>query len=98
MEGPTEPIFLPFMCRLRVFEIYFDQTSAEMGDFDILSFVIRSLRNSLTSPTTLEYLKFDIVFEGCGNRFDHDAFYADLRDADIWSHLNSIITHPTGSW
>jgi hypothetical protein len=24
-------------------------------------------------------------------------FFNDLRDADVWSHLDSIITHPTGS-
>jgi len=28
---------------------------------------------------------------------DLDAFYHDLRDDDVWSHLDSIITHPTGS-
>jgi len=97
MEGPTEPIVLPFMCRLRVFEICVDPSSAKMSDFDILSFLMRSLRVSLTSPATLEHLKFDITFEGGSNHFDHDAFYDDLREADVWSHLDSIITHPIGS-
>jgi hypothetical protein len=55
-----------------------------------------SLRISLTSPVTLEYLKFDIAFQG--NRNHHNlALVRDLRDADVWQHLDSIITHPTGS-
>jgi hypothetical protein len=97
MEGPTEPIFLPFMCRLRVFEIYVNPFSATMSDFDILSFLMHSLRVSLTSPATLEHLKFDIVFEGNNNHFNYYTFFRDLRDADVWRHLDSIITHPTGS-
>ena len=65
MEGLTEPIFLPFMCRLRVLEIYrdIDPSSATMRDFNILSLLIRSLRISLTSPATLEHLKFDIELQ-----------------------------------
>ena len=99
MEGLTEPIFLPFMCRLRVLEIYIDPCSATMKDFDVLSFLIGSLRISLTSPATLEHLKFNIVFEGDDNQleFNHFRFLDDLGDADVWSHLDSIITHPTGS-
>jgi hypothetical protein len=97
MEGPTEPIFLPFMCRLRYFEIDIDPGSAFMVDFDILSFLMRSLCVSLTSPATLEHLKFTICFCGNDNNFDHYGFYKDLCDADVWSHLDSIITHPTGS-
>jgi hypothetical protein len=97
LEGPTEPIFLPFMCRLRVLKIYINPFSATMSDFDILSILIRSLRVSLTSPATLEHIKFNIVFTGGSNRFDHDGFYDDLHNADVWSHLDSIITHPTGS-
>ncbi|KIL56625.1 hypothetical protein M378DRAFT_89061 [Amanita muscaria Koide BX008] len=96
-SGPTEPIFLPFMCRLRVFEIRIDPSSAMMRDFHILSFLMGSLRVSLTSPATLEHLKFDIVFFGNDNHFNFYKFYNDLRDADVWSHLDSIITHPTGS-
>ena len=101
MEGLTEPIFLPFMCRLRILEIYgdIDPSSVTMGDFNILSLLIRSLRASLTLPATLEHLKFDIEFTGniAPMHFDIDGFFDDLRDADVWSHLDSIITHPTGS-
>jgi len=94
MEGPTEPIFLPFMCRLRFFEI---GIITIMHDFDILSFLMRSLCISLTSPATLEHLKFHFTFRGDSNYFNHNRFYEDLRDADVWRHLDSIITHPTGS-
>ena len=97
MKGLTEPIFLPFMCHLRVFEIYIHPFSAAMRDFDILSFLMRSLRLSLTSPATLEHLKFDIGFEGNDNSFNYYTLFNDLRDADVWSHLDSITTHPTGS-
>ena len=97
MEGPTEPIFMPFMSRLRVFEIYVNPFSATMSDFDILSFLMRSLCVSLTSPATLEHLKFAIVFECNDNNFNYYTLFDDLRDADVWSHLDSIITHPTGS-
>jgi hypothetical protein len=97
MEDLTEPIFLPFMCRLRVFEIDVDPCSATVSDFDILSFLIRSLRISLTALATLEHLKFNITFEGNDNYFDYYTFFDDLRDADVWSHLDSIITHPIGS-
>ena len=97
MKGLTEPIFLPFMCRLRVFEVYVDVFSATMGDFDILSFLMHSFRISVTSPATLEYLKFDIVFEANDKSFDSHWLFDDLLDADVWSHLDSITTHPTGS-
>ena len=97
MEGPTEPIFLPFMCRLRSLEIIIDSRSANMRDFAVLSLLMRSLSISLTSPATLERLKFNITFQGNDNQFDHYEFYKDLRAADVWSHLDSIITHPTGS-
>jgi len=59
--------------------------------------LMRSLRVSLTSPATLEHLKFNIVFEGNSNHFNYYALFDDLRNADVWSHLDSIITHPTGS-
>jgi hypothetical protein len=85
------------MCRLRVFEIDFDPSSARIRDLHILSFMIQSLRLSLTSPPTLEHLKLGIIFTGYSNRFDHDSFYRDLRKADFWRHLDSIVTHPTGS-
>jgi hypothetical protein len=31
------------------------------------------------------------------NFFGHYALFEDLRHADVWSHLDSIITHPIGS-
>ena len=62
-----------------------------------MSFLIGSLRLSLTSPSTLERLKFDIDFTDYDNGFNHDWFFESLRDADFWSHLDSIITHPSGS-
>jgi hypothetical protein len=58
---------------------------------------MRSLRISLTSPATLEHLKFKIWFRGYNNNFNHDRFYQYLRNAHVWSHLDSIITHPIGS-
>ena len=97
MEGPTEPIFLPFMCCLRVFEIYVHPYSARMSNFGILSLLMRSLRVSLTTPATLENLKFKIVFRSNSNHFNYYTLFDDLRDADVWRHLDSIITHPTGS-
>ena len=97
MEDPAEPIFLPFMCRLRVLEIYINPSAERLRDLDILSVLIRSLRLSLTSPATLEYLKLDIIFAAFNANFDYDAFFDGLRDADVWRHLDSIITHPTGS-
>ena len=96
MKGPTEPIFLSFICCLRVLEIYIGPFSATMSELYILSLLIRSLRVSLT-PATLEHLKFKIVLTARRNHFNHDEFFYDLRNADVWSHLDSIITHPTGS-
>ena len=90
-------IVLPFMSYLRVLQIYIDPISATMSDFAILSFLMRSLCASLTSPATLEHLKLSIAFEGNDNYFDHDSFYEDLRHDDVWRYLDSIVTHPTGS-
>ena len=64
-----------------------------------------SLGMSLTSPATLEHLEFGIRFSdriGFGERlvtphFNSDRFIEDLRDADVWSHLDSITTHPGSS-
>ena len=58
-----------------------------------------SLSISLTSPATLEHLKFNIWFRGSPNGFDIDsmAFYDHLRVADAWRYLDSITSHPTGS-
>jgi hypothetical protein len=54
-----------------------------------------SLRISLTSPATLEHLKFNIRFLGFHRAFNFNIFYDKLRD--VWTHLNSISSHPTGS-
>jgi hypothetical protein len=68
-----------------------------MRDSDTFSVLMRSLCISLTSPATLERLKFTIWFFASDNHFNFEAFCEDLRDADFWSHLDSIITHPAGS-
>jgi hypothetical protein len=91
----TKSIFLPFMCRLRFFEIHVHLGSATLYDFNILSFLMRSLCISLTSPATLEHLEFNVLFRG--TILNRHKFYKDLRDADAWSHLDSITTHPDGS-
>jgi hypothetical protein len=78
------------MCRLRFFEINAYLGPATTLDFNALSFFMGSLRISLTFPATLEHLKFNIQFQV----FDT---YENLRHADVWRHLDSIITHPTGS-
>ena len=85
------------MCRLRFFEIFADLGRATFYDFDILSFFMGSLSISVTSPATLEHLVFNVSFSGHDNRFDHYEFYRNLRDADVWTYLDSISTHPTGS-
>jgi len=85
------------MSHLRVLEININPSSATMSDFAILSFLMRSLCASLTSPATLEHLKLNITFEGNDNFFPHYLFFEDLRDDDVWGHLDSIVTHPTGS-
>jgi hypothetical protein len=59
-----------------------------------------SLCISLTSPATLEHLKFNISFRGYNIdiiNVDEEWFYENLRDADAWSYLDSITSHPTGS-
>jgi hypothetical protein len=86
-----ESKFLPFMCRLRFFEI--DALITSMRSFKSLSLVMSSLCISLTSPATLEHLKFNINFR-CS--YD-DNFSESLRHADVWRHLDSITTRPTGS-
>jgi len=96
VEGPTESIFLPFMTHLCVFEIHIDPSSATISDFDILSFLMHSLRVSLTSLTTLEHLKFNIIFESGSNYFNCYSLFDDLCNTEVWRHLNSIITHPMG--
>ena len=83
------------MCRLRVLEIYVYLRFASFYDFDILSFLMGSLCISLTSPATLERLEFNITFRDSIPYFP--SFYEDLREAGVWSHLDSITTLPTGS-
>jgi hypothetical protein len=56
-----------------------------------------SIRISLTSPATLEHLKFDIVFLGLMTDFNFITFYENLRDAVAWNYLDSIINQPGGS-
>ena len=90
-------MFFPFMSRLRVLEIDINPGSATLSNLAILSFLMRSLCASLTSPATLEYLKLDIMFEDRDNSFDDDPFYWDLRRDDVWRHLDSIVTLPAGS-
>jgi len=66
-----------------------------MQDLDIiLSSLVGSLCITLTSPATLEHLKFNIRFRG-RETFNH--FYDNLRYAEVWGHLDSITTHPTSS-
>jgi hypothetical protein len=83
------------MCRLRYFEVEvnFELYSTTIRDLHILSFFTGSLCISLTSPATLEHLKFNIRFGG----FNNSSFYYILRQIDVWSHLDSITTHPAGS-
>jgi hypothetical protein len=83
------------MCRLRFFEIHASLGAATMHDFGVLSSLIGSLCMSLTSPATLEHLQFNILFSGRTSNFNDFQFLEDLRD--VWSLLDSIITHPTGS-
>jgi hypothetical protein len=84
------------MCRLRFFEIYAHLVSGTIYDFNILSFLMGSLCISLTSPATLEHLKLNLNISF--NEFNtHSALYANLHNADVWSHLDSITSHPTGS-
>jgi hypothetical protein len=93
LEGHTQSIFLPFMCLIRFFEVLIIFNSATRRESDILSSLMRSLCISLTSsPATLEHLKFHIYYHS-----DYDSEFYTLCDANIWSHLDSIATHPTCS-
>ena len=97
-EGPTQSMFLPFMCRLRIFEIYVNFNYDTMHGLDIvLSFLMCSLRISLTSPATLEHLKFNLLFRGDEQECHYAEFYDNLRYAEVWGHLDSITTLQTGS-
>ena len=98
-ESFAKPVILPFMCRLRFFEIYVNLGPATLSDFGFLSLLMSSLCISLTSPATLEHLKLKIRFRSYSriDNFDCAAFYENLRNAEVWSHLDSITSHPAGS-
>ena len=86
------------MCRLRFFKMEIRLGSATEHDFNILSFLMGSLRTSLTSPATLEHLEFNISFQGLFNIFNQHSLYHSLGHyTDVWSRLDSITSHPTGS-
>ena len=96
----TYSTFLPFISHLRFLEIYIDLGRAFRNDFNNLSFLMCSLEVSLTSPATLEHLKFNIRFRSDTDNFNFNTFYENLRHvggSDAWSHLDSIATHPAGS-
>ena len=84
------------MCRLRFLEINMNLESVAMADLGVFSFLIGSLCMSLAHPATLEHLRFKIRFRGKNLRSDR-SFYEDLRSADVWSRLDSITSHSTGS-
>jgi hypothetical protein len=87
-----------FMCRLRFFKVYINLGSINLDNLAIFSFLIgsRALFISLTSPATLELLRFKIRFRRRLLSFEH-TFYENPRRADVWKHLDSITSHPTGS-
>jgi hypothetical protein len=93
-EDLNKSKFLPFMCRLRFFEIYANLVSGTINNFNILSILMGSLCISLTSPATLEHLKLNISFDEFNSL---SAFYENLHDADVWRYLDSITSRPTGS-
>jgi hypothetical protein len=99
IKGHTESKFLPFMSRLRFFEIDIDLGSSSATFRDLFKLLMGSLCISLISPATLEYLKLNISSFGDSmiEPDFYDIFCDDLRDADVWRHLDSITTHPTGS-
>jgi hypothetical protein len=97
MKKDLEPIFLPFMCRLRGLVVNIVSSSTSMSDIKVLSFIMHSLRISLTAPPTLEHLTFCLVFEPWGENFP-PTFSDDMRNANFWNDLDSFVTHPTASW
>ena len=93
----AESIFLPFLCRLRFFEIYIDLISVaeyDISDLNFLSVLMDSLCMSLTSPATLEHLELNIRYHDSVIDADN-TFYNDI--SGYWSHLDSIANPPTGS-
>ena len=94
-KGPSKSLFLPFICCLRFFEINVDLGPLNSYAFDTWFFLTGSLRLSLTSPATLEHLKFIISLQGEVRNIGCETFYEILRD--FWTDLDSITNHPTGS-
>ena len=84
------------MCHLRLLKININLRSGKSYDFDILSFLMSLLHIILTSPAILE---FNIWFRVALSSFTSTkiTFYDALRDADVWTYLGSITTHPLGS-
>jgi hypothetical protein len=97
MEVPTEPKFLPFMCRLRSLKICVRPKFENIRHFKNLSFILRSLFASLTSPATLEHIKLSIWLFASNDRFDYSGFYRKLRVAGVCDLLDDFSTRPTGS-
>ena len=82
------------MCRLRFLEVHIHfiyQTMFGLGN--LLSFMMGSLCMSLTSPATLEHLKFYITFHS--SNLDGYIFDGDILQ-DVY-HLDSISALPTAS-
>jgi hypothetical protein len=85
------------MCRLRRFKVKIHSDSADMDEISILAFFMRSLCISFTSPATLEHIQLEIFFDIDHFLFDYHKFYEDLHKADVWRHLDTIVTLPIGS-
>ena len=99
IKGRTKSKFLPFICGLRNFQTLFRLRCGTRGDFDLLPvyLLFGSLLMSLTSPATLERLVFVMKFSDDYTESGSGRFIENLRDADVWSRLDSIATHPACS-
>jgi hypothetical protein len=86
------------MCHLRglVVNITSRSLAPTLSDIKAMSFIMHSLRISLTAPPTLERLTFCLVFEPWGKNFP-PTFSHDMRNANFWNDLDSFVTHPTAS-
>jgi hypothetical protein len=82
---------MPFIYRLRIFEIYIDLRSGTEHDFQVVSYFLLTLCVSLTAPAMLQYLQVNI---GIRN-FDPTTFYDNIRN--VWSPLDCLATLPTAS-
>ena len=83
IDCPTEPIFLPFMSRLRRLDIFIEPEATVWGDINVLSLLIRSLCISLTTPSTLEQLRLNIDFDAYDTHSSHERFYVMLMSGAI---------------